>query len=307
MTTASAPGKAILLGEHTALYGNPVLVMALDLRAHVTVTARKDDEIRITSPGLGLEDAPLKRNERGTALVKKAVGLAGGGGFDIRIESEIPIASGLGSSAAIAAALLTALKEEKGQPSHVRELRQEAQKCESEVHGRSSGVDTAAVIAGGLCAYRKGSVKRLEPDAYPRIVAAHSGVATDTGEIVADIERMHSSDAGTFSSFLKGSERIVLEGRDAVLAGDLRRLGRLMDDNHALLAGMGVSSARVDELVGAARGAGAYGAKLSGAGRGGIITALVSEKTEKTVSKALSSMGAKIIRANISEEGARLE
>ncbi len=307
MITASAPAKAILLGEHTALYCGPALIMALDLRAYVTVSARGDDEVRITAEDLGLEDAPLKRNRRGTALVEKAVELVGGGGFDITIESYIPLASGLGSSASIAAALLRALKEEKGQPSHMRELAREALECENMVHTKSSGVDPFAVVFGGLSLYRKGSIEKLRVKEYPRIVVAHSGITSDTGDIVEDVDRIRGEEPKRFKKFLETSEKTVLEGRRAVAERDWASLGRLMDNNHALLAGMGVSSARMDGLAEAARGAGAFGAKLSGAGRGGIITALVDENTEKAVSEALSSMGGKIIQANISEEGIRKE
>ena len=307
MTTASAPAKAILLGEHTALYGNPVLVMALELRAHVNVSARSDNEIRITARDLGLEDTPAKRNQRGTALVRKAVELVGGGGFDIEIESDIPIAAGLGSSASIASALLMALKAETGQESDMREIAQEALECENMVHQRSSGVDPFAVVYGGLCVYEKQNVEKLEVDEYPQILVAHSGISSDTGDIVGDVEKVRSDDPERFKGFLEGSGKAVLEGKEAVQKGDWERLGKLMAGNHALLRGMGVSCAQLDDLVAAAREAGAYGAKLSGAGRGGIAIALVGENTKKPVSSALSSMGGKIIGSKITQQGVRLE
>jgi len=307
MTTASAPAKAIILGEHTALYGNPVLVMALDLRAYVSVSARNDSEVRITAKDLGLEDAPVKRNQRGTALVRKAVELVGGGGFDIEIVSDIPIASGLGSSASIASALLMALKAETGQKSDMRGIALGALECENLVHGRSSGVDPFAVVYGGLCVYEKRDVEKLEVEGYPEIIIAHSGISSDTGDIVEDVDNVRGGDLEGFKAFVEGSRRVVLGGREAVLKSDWGGLGKLMDDSHALLRGMGVSCAQLDDLVTVARDAGAYGAKLSGAGRGGIVIALVDENSKKPVSSALSSMGGKIIGSKITQQGVRLE
>ncbi len=308
MITASAPAKAIILGEHTALYGNPVLVMALDLRAYVSVSARRDQKTSITSEDLGLRNAPLKRNQRGTQLVRKAIELVGHKtGFDIRIKSDIPIASGLGSSAAIASALLMALKAETGQDLNIQRLAHDALECEHMVHKRSSGVDTFAVVYGGLCLYQKLRAERLEADEYPPFIIAHSGISSDTGDIVSDVDRVRKKEPKRFRAFLEESKRIVLSGRDAIREGDWATLGELMNKNHLLLRDMGVSCARLDDLVTRACRVGAYGAKLSGAGRGGVVIALVDENLREKVTTALSSMDSKIISTRFSQEGVRLE
>ena len=323
MKTASAPAKAILLGEHSSLYGNPALAMAIDLRAKVTVSVREDEQVNITAPGLGLENAPVKRNQRGTALVKRAARIYPGG-YDISIESKIPLASGLGSSAAISAALIWALDalNKKGshmrsapevqrlcepQDSHMRFLQEEAQLCESEVHSKSSGLDTAASIYGGVIKYQNGVAEKLEIENFPRLVIAHSGVESDTAEIVKAIEEINLKEPERMKFFLDESERLVFLGETALKAGDWEGLGKEMTENHRLLGKMGVSSIRMDALVDAALNAGAYGAKLCGAGRGGIMAALVDEKSENGVKEALSRLDAKIIEEGICKKGVSLE
>jgi mevalonate kinase len=303
---ASAPAKVIILGEHSSLYGNPALVAALDLRARVTVSKRRDAKTRITAKDLGIEKAPPRRNERGTALIRRGIELMGGG-YGITVESDIPLASGMGSSAAISVALMKALESENGIESDMRKIALEAQKCEQEVHGKSSGLDVFASAYGGVIRYQNQKAEILKLERYPRLIIAHSGIESDTGDIVADIEDIRSEKPSQFNSFLDDSERFVFLGMKALENGDWESLGKQMDANHKLLSDMGCSCKRLESLVNAAREAGAYGAKLCGAGRGGIIVALVDENSEKGVKEALSRMDAKIIESNISEKGVQLE
>jgi mevalonate kinase len=86
--------------------------------------------------------------------------------------------------------------------------------------------------------------------------------------------------------------KIAGQARERIETGQGSPLGPLMDENHARLAEMGVSSDRLEGLVAAARQAGAQGAKLSGAGRGGNIIALVTAETAGPVGQALRQAGA---------------
>lgn len=301
MTTASAPGKIILLGEHTALYGNPVLVAAIGLRARATVSV--GNSVNVKAPGI---DAPAKRMELGLAMSKKAVELIGGN-YDITVGSDIPLASGMGSSASIASALVAALRAEKSLPFDKKAIAETAWKCEDVVHTKSSGVDPFAATYGGIMVYTRGSIIELKLKTIPDIVIAHTGVTSDTGEIVRYVENKRGGNSNSFDSFLKSSKALVLEGKEAIENFDMKRLGRLMNENHRLLSDLGVSCEELNSLVKAARGAGAYGAKLCGAGKGGIMVALAGQKTKADVAKALSKAGGKLIQTQISKEGVRLE
>jgi mevalonate kinase len=306
MITASAPAKVIILGEHTALYGNPALVMALDIRSRVSVSERKDNRVILTAPELGLENAPVERKMRGTEMIQKGVDLVGGG-YDIKVTSDIPIASGLGSSASIASALMMALRKVNGQESGMRLLAQEALKCENLVHSISSGLDPFAVTYGGLSVYQDQKIRKLKVNEYPNLLIAHSGITSDTGSIVEDMHRIWKDEPARFAGFLDLSKELVNLGETAIKNKDWSALGTLMDSNHTLLSDMGISCDRIDKMVKAARQSGAMGAKICGAGRGGIMVALVNEKSKIKVIEALSKMDAKIIESKVSEEGTRLE
>jgi len=307
MKTASAPAKAIILGEHTALYGNQVIAAAINLRSRVTVAKKMLGKgISINAPWASESDSPIMRIRRGTEMINKAVETAGGGNFDIKIESQIPIAAGLGSSASIASALVMALGAENGKEWGLADVARAAWKCEDAVHGKSSGVDPYAVTFGGITCYQNGKVVNLVLKGIPRLVIAESSMKHDTWDIVKDLEGLRRIGGVRFENFVKNSESIVNEGKDAIERGDWENLGKLMDQNHELLKIMGVSNDELDEMVDSARAAGAYGAKLSGAGCGGVIIALVNEETQGNVIKALSGMSKKIIEADISKDGVRL-
>ncbi len=308
MKTASAPAKVILLGEHTSLYGNQAIAAAIDVRAYAIVAKKtlSGRGISLSVPWSSKDGSP-QRMDRGNRMVKKAVDLVGGGGFDIRINSEIPLASGMGSSSAIASALVTALAAEAGKGWSLQDEARAAWKCENEVHLKSSGLDPFVATFGGVLLYQTGKIIPLKLKEKPELVVAHSGIDKETGDLVRHMEEIKKKEKERFNTFLKESESIVEKGRDAIENAEWEKLGILMNENHALLKDMGFSNEELDRMVEAARKAGAYGAKLSGAGRGGVIVALVGKNSKESVIKALSSMGKKIIDADISETGARIE
>jgi len=309
-TTASAPAKAILLGEHSALYGKSVLTMALDKRSRSVVSKRRDDKIVVNAPDFDISARVLTDDdhEPALALVARSVELAseGPGGFDITISSEIPIASGLGSSASIPASLIAAIAAEAGRDLSKQELAELTWEAENVIHTKSSGVDPFAVVFGGLCLYREGSVKHIDAEP-PRLVIGHTGIVSDTGKVVAAVDERKKRHPEAFSAFLDDAEALVLDGKEALLGGDWARLGKLMDKNHELLSGIGISCPELDKAVAAARAAGAFGAKLCGAGCGGIMIALVDEKSKTAVEKALLDSGVKLIDVHPDKEGVMLE
>ena len=109
---------------------------------------------------------------------------------------------------------------------------------------------------------------------------------------MGDVRRAWEREPPRFESLFDRVAAVVEAARSAIAAGEPERLGPLMDENHALLQEIGVSSPELDALVAAARGAGALGAKLSGGGRGGNMIALVTEATASQVADALRAAGA---------------
>jgi len=110
---------------------------------------------------------------------------------------------------------------------------------------------------------------------------------------VGDVRSAWQADSERFEQLFDEVGRIAQAARQAIEAGRPQELGELMDQNHALLYDMGVSSPELEQLVWAARVAGAQGAKLCGGGRGGNMIALVENENAPAVARALGAAGAK--------------
>jgi mevalonate kinase len=226
--------------------------------------------------------------------------LAGGapGGFRLTVRSDIPIASGLGSGAAIAIAVIRAAGLQWGlqdrlTPAVVSALAFEVERLH---HGTPSGIDNT-VIAYEQPVYfirrqPENQIERFSPARPLRLLVGDTGIRSSTREVVGDVRRQWEADPARFESLFDGCGRVAEAARSAVARADNALVGRLMDENQALLEEMTVSSTDLGRLVGAARAAGALGAKLSGGGRGGNMIALVTEESEEPVRRALLAAGA---------------
>jgi len=321
---ASAPGKAILLGEHSVVYRGPAIVLAIDLRAHVWAGERRDGYIQIEAPDVGAAgyfDAeggyhPLRGGvERWRSLnpikvvAEEAMRrLDADRGLSIRVESEIPPAVGLGSSAAIsvatAAAVMLLLSGERPSREEVCEIAYEGERI---VHGTPSGIDNHISTYGGALRYERGrGFERFTVERLP-LVIGDSGRRRSTGALVARVRRLRERHRGVVDAVIDAIARLSEEGYEALRGGDLRRLGELMDIDHGLLSALGVSTRELDRMVHAARMAGALGAKLTGAGGGGCIIALVEEKRRRGVAEAVRRVGGQPLRASFSDVGVEME
>ncbi|ODS43018.1 MAG: mevalonate kinase [Candidatus Altiarchaeales archaeon IMC4] len=314
MTTASAPAKVILLGEHAAVYGNPVLVAAVDLRTYAEVEKSKSGEFTLTNKSTNIKnlkfrfsDLPGMKAGWATVLTAEAIektygflDLEKSDGLNIKLKSDIPVSSGLGSSASAASAMVLAIAEEFGRKITKEEIAKIAWDIENIVHGKSSGVDPFAVTHGGVIRYRKGEGKTVRVKRYPDITIAHTGIRSDTKESVAEVMKLKDEFPLFFGNYLKAMRDVVDSGQRALENGDLEMLGKSMNICHGMLSSIGVSCAELDGLVWAARKK-SQGAKLCGSGRGGIMMALGD------VSNELKRAGGKVIKTEICEEGVRLE
>ncbi len=348
MTSASAPGKIILFGEHAVVYGRPALAAPVT-QVHVDVEVSDSPRagIWIRAPRVDLHaelnslpsDHPiaavihnflfLSRTSPSPARAERsASGDEAGRGvrserfpnLDIRIDSTIPVASGLGSGAAVTVALLRALSLHLNHPMTDEEVNAFAFEIEKLHHGTPSGIDNTVVtyakpvyfikrpsspIVGGA-----GSGVEIFRAAKPfTIVIGDTGIPAPTKESVGDVRKLWEADKNRWETVfdqignIAKQARRVIEGGTANLESDgspsssqeqtLHKLGQLMNRNHALLQEMTVSSPELDRLVEAARTAGALGAKLSGGGRGGNMIALVRPEMAEAVSRSMREAGAK--------------
>ncbi|MFQ5341551.1 MAG: mevalonate kinase [Anaerolineae bacterium] len=309
VVSASASGKVILFGEHAVVYGRPAIAVPVrQVEARVTIEpARRsaaqtgEQGPRIHAPDLGRTftvDPADTSNPLIVATVSTLRHLGVGFEHDllIRIESTIPVGRGLGSSAAVSVALVRAIARYFG----VEPLPQEVSRLvyETEIihHGTPSGIDNT-VIAYDQPIYfvREQPTEHFEAGRPLHLVIADTGITTPTHETVGDVRAGWQRDPATYEALFDEIGRIVDAARVAIAEGDLVEVGRLMDENHARLRRLDVSSAELDHLVYAARGAGAMGAKMSGGGRGGNIVAVAMPWAVEGVVAALRRAGAAMV------------
>ena len=301
--SASAPGKIILFGEHAVVYGQPAIAVPLTA---VQVTVRAEP----CSPGSGLViyAADLDRTIRVAeaaldspffdALIYPARLVlqhlrAPMPDLRLTVHSTIPVASGLGSGAALAAAIMRALAAALGAPLPNDALNPLVYEVEKRHHGTPSGIDNTVIVYARPVYFVRGNAPQTFPVARPfTLLVADSGQGSPTRLTVGDVRRLYDADPPRLDVIFGRIGQIVRAARQAIESGTVEMLGPLMDENHAQLRELTVSSDSLDRLCQAARDAGALGAKLSGGGRGGTVISLVREPDVALVTAALRAAGA---------------
>jgi mevalonate kinase len=214
------------------------------------------------------------------------------------IRSSIPVASGMGSGAAVSVALIRALAAFLGSPLPDEQVNRLAYRVEQRLHGTPSGIDnTVITYAQPIFFQRDSGFERLSVGAPLQFVVADTGAASSTREAVAAVRADWQRDPQRSEAMFDEIGGIAWQARAAIEHGDERLLGSLMDTNQHCLQALGVSSPTLDRLIDAARAAGALGAKLSGGGRGGILVALAAPEDLARVEAGLKGAGAKRVIA----------
>ena len=295
---ATAPGKVILFGEHAVVYGQPALAVPVrQVHASATVTPG-GDSFWIDATDLGrsyrLEEAsPGDPLRRAAELVAERAGLARLPAARLSLRSTIPIASGLGSGAAVATAAVRALAQLVGLALDAAEVSALVFETEKLLHGTPSGIDNTVVAFDQPVYFVKGQAPLPVRVARPfQLLIADTGRPSPTKITVAEVRAAYDREPERYERLFVVAGQIAQQARRLIEAGEPDALGPLMTNNHLLLQTLGVSSPELDRLVAAAGQAGALGAKLSGGGRGGNMLALVTPESKAGVEAALREAGA---------------
>ena len=282
MNTASAPGKIILFGEHAVVYGRPALAVPVThVKATVDLLPSEYRGVWIEAPNIRLKaelreiptDQPLAA---ALQVLFTKLEIDPYPNINIRISSTIPVASGLGSGAAVSVALIRALCAYVGQPAPNDRVNDLAYEMEKVYHGTPSGIDNTVITYAKPVYFVRGKpIETFKPRKPFMVVIGDTGIPAPTRQSVGDLHRLWEQDRRQWEAIFTQVEQIVNKARHAIEYGKIRELGILMDANHELLKQMTVSSPDLEQLIEAARDAGALGAKLSGGGRGGNMIALV--------------------------------
>ena len=300
--TAKSPGKTILFGEHAVVYGYPAIAVPLpSISLQVSflgLPGQPAGFVRVRNANTHSEellnqmsaDNPIRA---ALELTSRSLGLDHIPATEITISSTIPIASGLGSSAALAAAFIRGFSQYLGfklENGRINELAFEMEKLQ---HGTPSGIDNTVIVHQKPIYFIKGqAIEHIKLGQPLNLIVADTGVRSLTREVVAEVRQRLEAEPELVNPVLEAIGRVARAAREELLHGTPQQIGCLMNENQALLVELGVSCPELDNLVAAARSAGALGAKLCGSGKGGNIVALAQPDQAEIVRDALLASGA---------------
>jgi mevalonate kinase len=302
-------GKVILFGEHFVVHGMPGIVSAIDLTAYA--------EVKKTGEGITINDerkgakgyTEKKRTQQKESIERmlKTMGIPLEKAFlKIWLGGNLPSFSGIGASAASSVAIARAIAEELEMNLSDERINEIAYEAEKAYAGTPSGIDNTAATYGGLIWFRKNlsggpnTIERLSIRKPVEIVIGNTGVVADTKEMVAGVAEREKENPEKYDPLFNQAESLAFQARKALEDFDLKKVGRLMNENQGLLQEIEVSCKELDYLINLARVQGAFGAKLTGGGGGGCMVALTPGKElQEAVVTAMEKEGFKVLRTKI--------
>ena len=293
-SVASAPGKVILFGEHFVVYGIKAVLCSIDKR--ITTTSQIIDEkkikiksdignVEISTDSFSTPDRSMNVMKPFLYIAKKALEKSGKNvGIEIKIDSEIPAGIGLGSSSACCVAVAASVMGlfEKLTKEEILKIAIEAERT---IFENTSGADCSVCTFGGLMEYdMKNGFKKINSKANFDLVIANSKQAHFTSEVVENVKKFRENNEDLFASFCDQESILIQNALMSLEKNDLESLGLLMSENQDLLERINISTEKLALLVREAKKT-SFGAKITGAGGGGCIIALVDKSNlEKTIS-----------------------
>lgn len=334
--TVSAPGKLMLLGEYAVLYNKPCLVTAVDKRLYATVEIIDRPEFQLEAPDvkisgyeksirkLGLGSVPngagfvesavvnLIKNHRLIArsneILKQVQNDKYKTGIRITTKSDFSSELGFGSSSASTVCIVKGLSELFNLRLSDKEIFDICYKTVLDIQGKGSGFDTAAAVYGGTLYFATGGriIESLDIIKPLPLVVGYSGIKADTVQQINKVKKNFYRKAH-IEKIYNDIEDLVNRGKEVIIKSDWRRFGMLMNQNQEYLRELGVSSEKLDNMINAALSAGAYGAKLSGAGGGDCMIAIAPHDKEENVKNGIIRAGGEIINVETNALGVRVE
>jgi mevalonate kinase len=282
ITGGTARGKVILFGEHAVVYGIPAIAVGIERGARAEATRLPGGPSTLVVRAWNIEvrdddmETPLARAFRDLLTITREAGVDVGH-VAVEAEADLPPGGGLGCSAALGVAVARSLDPDA--TSEV--IADRAGAWERVFHGNPSGVDAAVAALGGCVQFERGnssgpsSIQRVRVPGVVHLCIGNTGQVSSTRSMVEAVARLRDRRPETAQRTFDAIHTLVKNARLAIEAGDRNAYGQLLDLNQMLLSGLFVSTPEIEQMCAAARAAGALGAKLTGAGGGGCVVALV--------------------------------
>lgn len=311
----------MLLGEHAVVYNRPCLVTAVDQRLKLTAQLISEPVFQLEAPDAGVSGYSKPLAELGQGDIPKGakfVEIAAlnfsrkhrlRSGIKITTASQFSPLFGFGSSSASTACTLKALSELFKIKLSNRQIFDLAFQTVLDIQGTGSGFDVAAATFGGTLYYSKAGKKTIKPlnlSGLPLIIG-YSGIKADTVTLIKQVGEKAKKYPAVIENIYDQIGLLVERAKKALLKGDLQTVGELMNLNEGYLATLGVGSQKLADMIYSARDAGAYGAKLSGAGIGDCMIALAPPSKVKTVKEAITKSGGTVVEVKANAAGVRIE
>jgi mevalonate kinase len=290
-TTASAPAKIILFGEHFVVYNQPVILASINKRMKIEckIEVEKNNVVNIETNYFGKKIYPLSiiknnnhyiENEFFYPLIYMLRKILPRDiepyNITIKIHSEIPYGVGLGSSAALSVAGVAAILGLYNRSKQKNEILDIAIETERILHKNSSGADCIVSTYGGLLYYQKNSKARaINLSKELSFIIINTGLKHSTGELVSIVERFRKKNFSEFDNISNRVSKICESAIKALEEGNLLNIGKLMNENQILLDRIGVSTPEINNIINLSLQYGAIGSKLTGAGGGGCVLSLL--------------------------------
>ena len=279
---ASAPGKIILFGEHFVVHGTKAILAAIDKRVTVTSTFTDNKTIKVNSQ-LGTIEVPISSShEEVKSEFRPFVYLANkiinseqnASGLEITIDSDIPIGVGLGSSSACCVAATASISELFNELSSEEILKMSIE-AEKTIFPDTSGADCTVCTYGGMIEYP--SVEKIDNTFDLNLLIANSMIPHNTKNSVEKVNKFKENDEERFSQLCDLETKLIDEVITAMKNNDATTFGLKMSENQKYLEEIQISNDTLRDMISSLKEI-SLGTKITGAGDGGCIIALVKDE-----------------------------
>ena len=320
-TTASAPAKIILFGEHFVVYNQPVILASINKRLKIEckIEVESNKAINLETNNFGKRIYPLsiiKNSNQDIVndffypiiyiLRKMVYHNTEHYGITIKIISEIPYGVGLGSSAALCVAGVAAISRLYKRLKNKDEILDIAIETERILHKNSSGADCVVSTYGGLLYYHKDSNVKTLRFSNLSFIIINTGLKHSTGDLVSLVNRFRKNNLREFNDISNKYSRICGRAIKALEEGNLLSIGKLMNENQILLEKIGVSTPEVNKIINLSIKYGAIGSKLTGAGGGGCVLSLIHPSDKDYFVSKMEKNGYECFPVSIDDQGLKV-